>query len=75
MMSLWRRMDSMRICITRSGVRRDIFRCFLINSVSNIKTVVSRKLSVHCRFYYDEIRKTVKYTNESVILKNKIDVV
>lgn len=26
-------------------------------------------------FYYDEIRKTVKYTNESVILKNKIDVV
>lgn len=75
MMSSWLRMDSMRICITRSGVRRDIFRCFLINSVLNIKTVVSRKLSVHCRFYYDEIRKTVKYTNESVILKNKIDVV
>lgn len=34
-----------------------------------------QKLSAHCRFYYDEIRKTVKYTNESVILKNKIDVV
>jgi len=43
--------------------------------VSRILGTYHRKLSVHCRFYYDEIRKTVKYTNESVILKNKIDVV
>ena len=43
--------------------------------VSRILGTYHRKLSVHCRFYYDEIRKTVKYTNESVILKIKIDVV
>ena len=51
MMSSWLRMDYMRICIIRSGVRRDIFRCFLINSVSNIKTAVSRKLSVICTLF------------------------